>query len=79
MSGRTLDEVRRLAADVFGKDEDLLDADSSPEQIETWDSVRHLNLVLALEAKYGIEFGPEEMDCMKTLGEIAGLVGTKIR
>ena len=79
MSGRTFNEVRRIAADVFGKDEDLLDADSSPEQIETWDSVRHLNLVLALEAKYGIEFGPEEMDRMKTLGEIAGLVGTKNR
>lgn len=79
MSARTLDEVRRIAADVFSKDEDLLAADTSPEQIETWDSVRHLSLVLALEAKYGIEFAPEEMDRMKTLGEIAGLVGSKIR
>ena len=78
MSG-TLDEVRRIAADVFLRDERLLNADSSPEQVETWDSVQHLNLVLALEAKYGIEFGPEEMDRMKTLGDIATLVGSKIR
>jgi len=79
MSLTTLDEVRRIAADVFERDESLLGADSSPEQIETWDSIQHLTLVLALEAKYGIEFGPEEMDRMKTLGEIATLVGTKIR
>ena len=79
MSPTTLDEVRRIAADVFARDESLLGADSSPEQVETWDSIRHLTLVLALEAKYGIEFGPEEMDRMKTLGDFATLVGTKIR
>ena len=79
MSGETLDEVRRIAADVFGKDVNLLGADSSPEQVETWDSVQHLTLVLALEAKYGIEFGPEEMERMNTLGDIANLVASKIR
>ena len=79
MSDRTLDEVRRVAAEVFARDEDFLGANSSPEQIESWDSVQHLNLVLALEAKYGIEFDPEEMDSMKTLGEIAALVQTKAR
>jgi len=79
MSGATLDEVRRIAADVFGKDVNLLGADSSPEQVETWDSVQHLTLVLALEVKYGIEFGPEEMERMKTLGDIADLVASKIR
>jgi len=78
MSGETLDEVRRIAADVFGTDVKLLGADTSPEQVETWDSVQHLTLVLALEAKYGIEFGPEEMERMKTLGDIANLVASKI-
>jgi acyl carrier protein len=79
MTQAMLDEVRRIAADVFARNESLLNADSSPEQVETWDSVQHLTLVLALEAKYGIEFAPEEMDRMRTLGEIAALVGTKIR
>jgi len=79
VSSETLDEVRRIAADVFGRDENLLGADSSPEQVETWDSVQHLTLVLALEARYGVEFSPEEMERMKTLGDIAGLVGSKIR
>ena len=78
MSSETLDQVCQIAADVFGKDVKLLGADSSPEQVETWDSVQHLTLVLALEAKYGIEFGPEEMERMKTLGDIANLVASKI-
>jgi len=42
--------------------------ESSPETIESWDSVQHLNLVLALEEEYGFEFLPEEMDQAKTVG-----------
>ena len=78
MSGDILNEVRGIAADVFAVDAKKLDAESSPEQVEAWDSVQHLNLVLALEGKYGIQFEPEEMEGMKNLGRIAALVGSKI-
>jgi acyl carrier protein len=33
---------------------------SSPGTIPTWDSVAHLNLVLTLEAEYGVEFSPDD-------------------
>jgi acyl carrier protein len=46
--------------------------------VEAWDSVQHLNLVLALEGKYGIQFEAEEMEGMKNLGRIAALLGSKI-
>lgn len=78
MSGDLLSEVRGIAADVFAVDAKMLDADSSPEHVEAWDSVQHLNLVLALEGKYGIQFEPEEMERMKNLGAMAALVGTKL-
>lgn len=77
MSGNPLEVVRRIAADLFAVDPALLHADSSPEQVESWDSVQHLNLVLALEEKYGIQFEPEEMERMTNLGIIAALVGNK--
>jgi acyl carrier protein len=58
-----------LQADVTG--------DSSPETVESWDSVHHLNLVLALEEEYGFEFLPEEMDQAKTVGSLALVVSAK--
>jgi acyl carrier protein len=79
MSPDLLDEVRGVAADVFAVDARALHADSSPERVEAWDSVQHLNLVLALEARYDIQFEPEEMDRMKTLGMIAELLESKMR
>jgi len=71
------DRVREVAADVLQVDSASIAADSSPETIETWDSVQNLNLVLALEATFGFEFAPEEMDQMKTIGKIAEVVAGK--
>jgi acyl carrier protein len=78
MSADILNEVRVIAADVFAVDAKTLNAGSSPEQVEAWDSVQHLNLVLALEGKYGIQFEPKEMEEMNNLGRIAAVLGSKI-
>ena len=51
--------------------------DSSAESVENWDSVQHLNLILAIEEEYGFQFSPEEMDSAKTVGNIAGLVSAR--
>ena len=78
MSSDLLSEVCGIAADVFAVDAKTLTGASSPEKVEAWDSIQHLNLVLALEGKYAIQFAPEEMERMKDLGAIASLVQTKI-
>jgi acyl carrier protein len=71
------EQVRGVAADVFEVSAEQITADSSPEVLENWDSVQHLNLVLALEQQFGIQLEPEEMDRMKTIGAFAELVRSK--
>ncbi|HEY7388106.1 MAG TPA: acyl carrier protein [Bryobacteraceae bacterium] len=78
MNAEIWNEVRGIAAGIFQVDPRALSAASSPDRIEKWDSVQHLNLVLALESKYGIAFEPEQMEQMKNLGDIAALVETKL-
>jgi acyl carrier protein len=75
----TLDEVRGIASDIFGVAVAKLTADSSPDTVDTWDSVQHLNLVLALEERFGLQLSPEEIDQMKTLGATATLIQTKLQ
>lgn len=74
MNSETLDQVRGIAADVFSVPLEALSATTSPETLENWDSVHHLNLVLALEEKFSIEFSPEEIDQMRDIGKIVSLV-----
>jgi acyl carrier protein len=47
--------------------------------IEAWDSTQHLNFVLALEEKFGLQLSPEEMEQMRNVGEAARLVETKLQ
>lgn len=77
MNEQVLNRVRQIVSDVLQVDEDVITPDSSPENVASWDSVQHLNLVLALEGEYSLEFLPEEMDRMKTVGEIAKLIAAK--
>ena len=71
------DQVRTAAADVLRVPPEKITATSTPEDIESWDSVEHLNLILALETQFGVEFEPEEIERMKSIGQIAQLVESK--
>jgi acyl carrier protein len=75
----TFDDIRSIASDIFGVPTAKLTVDSSPETVETWDSVQHLNLVLALEEKFSMQLAPEEIEQMKTLGAAAQLIETRLQ
>lgn len=79
MAASTFDEIRGIASDILGVPAESLNASSSPDTIESWDSVQHLNLVLALEEKFGLQLSPEEIEQMKNLGETAKLIEAKLQ
>jgi acyl carrier protein len=58
MADSLLDQVRRIVADVFNCRFEQVSAESSPETIEGWDSLHHLNLVLALEQQFSVSIDP---------------------
>ncbi len=74
MIDSTFDQVRNIASDIFGVPTNKITAESSPETIENWDSMQHLNLVLAIEEKFGVQLAPEDIEQMKNVGAIATLV-----
>jgi acyl carrier protein len=56
-------DVRKQVADVFANtlqiDPSVLNGNSNPETIEQWDSLAHVQLILALEKSFGITITPE--------------------
>lgn len=73
------DQVRTIASDLFAIPPERINAASSPENIESWDSVAHLNLVLALEEKFALQLSLEEIEQMKTIGDVAKIVEGKLQ
>jgi len=78
MAAPLSDRVRRIVADVLDVSVASISPDSSPETVDTWDSVHHLNLVLALEQEFGLQFEPEEIDQMKDMQRILAILGSKV-
>jgi acyl carrier protein len=66
--------VQSVASDIFGIPVDRITPESSPETIGNWDSMQHLNLVLAIEEKFGVQLDPEDIEQMKNIGAVAALV-----
>jgi acyl carrier protein len=73
------DQVRGIASDLFSVPADHITAGSSPHNIESWDSIQHLNLVLALEETFSVQLSPAEIEQMKSIGETAKLIETKLQ
>jgi len=74
LTASTFERVQSVASDIFGIPVDRITAESSPETIENWDSMQHLNLVLAIEEKFGVQLDPEDIEQMKNIGAVAALV-----
>lgn len=66
--------VRRMVADVLGVPQAQVTRDTSPESVEAWDSVQHLNIVLSLEQEFGVSVPPEDIDRLKSVGDIVDMV-----
>ena len=73
----TLNAVREVVADVLGLRVELVTPDLTSEGHEAWDSVQHLNIVVALEERFGVELEPEDIDKMRSVRRIAGVVAAR--
>ena len=70
--------VRRIVAAVLGVGEGAIDDQSSPDTVPAWDSMHHLQLVLAIEEEFGVQFDVEEIEAMQRVGAIVGLLQERV-
>lgn len=66
-----LDPVFR---DVFDDETITVNDATASEDIEGWDSLEHINLVLAVENEFGIRFNMGEVNKMKNVGEMVDAI-----
>ena len=57
----TREKIKNVMSAVFSIDADSINENSSPDNIEEWDSLRHLNLAVALEEAFNIELSEEDI------------------
>jgi acyl carrier protein len=53
--------LRSVMADIFHILPETIGADTSVDTVDKWDSLTHLNLILALEQEFDVSFSEEEV------------------
>ncbi len=68
---KNLDEVFQ---DVFDDESIHVEDKTTADDIEDWDSLEHINLVVAIENKFGIKFNMNEVTSLKNVGEMVDII-----
>ena len=71
--------IKEILADVLELSKEQIDETITMENVDTWDSLRHMEIMLAIEGKFGIQFEPDELVDMTTYSDIKTLVNDKIQ
>jgi acyl carrier protein len=73
----TKSRLQDVFRDVFEDDELVIERTTTADDIEEWDSLRHVGLVVNVEAAFGIKFTSLEVANLANVGEMIDLIEKK--
>lgn len=73
------EKLNEVFRDVFDDEGIVVTEATTARDIEDWDSLEHINLMVAVEKKFGIRFNMGEINKFQNVGEMAELILTRIQ
>ena len=77
MTNKIEDRTKKVMSAVFEISTGEINDKSSPDNIISWDSIKHMNLVIALEEEFDIQFNDSEIVELQNLSLIINIIGEK--
>ena len=74
-----LEAMQQIFRDVFDDEGLVIDNETSAEDIEDWDSLAHINLVISMEKEFKVKFSLLELANLHNVGDMADLIGQKLQ
>ncbi|MGB9696380.1 MAG: acyl carrier protein [Ignavibacteria bacterium] len=73
-----LKQVQDVFREIFTKAEINISENTSPVDVEEWDSLNHIQIVVALEKRFKIKFTSIELQNWRNVGDIINSIQNKI-
>ena len=70
--------VHQVIVEVFGDEEVALEASTTAADVDGWDSISNIEVMVALEREFGIRFNTGEMATLANLGQLVELIVTRL-
>ena len=71
-------KIQDIFRDILDDEEIVLSDASTAEDVEGWDSLTHIQLIVAIEKKFKIKFTSKEILSWKNVGELVDCLASKL-
>ena len=69
-----LNQVQEIFQDVFDDDELVVTVETTAADVEEWDSLMHVTLILEIEARFSVRFSSGDVAGLKSVGDLCALI-----
>jgi acyl carrier protein len=70
--------LAEILRDVFDDPDLVVTHETTADDIEEWDSLNHITIMVAAEERFGVKFKTAELERLRDVGELADLIATKL-
>lgn len=71
-------ELNEIFIDIFDDEDIVLSDETTAADIEYWDSLEQINIIMACERHWGVKFDLGEIGKMKNVGEMVDMIFGKV-
>lgn len=75
---KIIEELQEIFRDIFDDDELIISNDTTADDIEDWDSLTHMQLIVQIEKKYNVKFTTAEIKKAANVGEFVEIIEGKL-
>ncbi|HEX4146369.1 MAG TPA: acyl carrier protein [Pirellulales bacterium] len=72
------EKLQGVFRDVFDDDELEINAQTTAADVEGWDSLAHVTLMINVEKRFGVKFRSSEVARLKRVGELMELINDQL-
>lgn len=77
-SEQVMAEVNRVVCDVLNNESIVLSYETTAHDVKDWDSLNHIQIVLAIEKHFKIRFNFVELQKFKNVGEMCDNIASRL-
>lgn len=67
-------DIQEIFRDNFDDDSLIITRETCADDIEDWDSLEQINLLTAMEKKFGLKFSLSDVRDLKNVGDLTDLI-----
>jgi acyl carrier protein len=79
MTGDVWERIQTVFHDVFSDDTIAVGSETTAQDIDGWDSLANIRLIVAVEREFKIRFSPIEISRLENVGQLVILVDSKLK